>query len=423
MLIAVNQTRQYQIQMRQHLDEAKKRINEIQEAVQMEIREVNEIVHMLTAEMLVSELEGIGQLYYAQRHRQVSLRQSAEAGHLTAEMIPKDELAEIFGKLQSTHQAMPVEWYYVHARVDVLPTAEGLTFVAELPLVEAEVFLAYGLKAFPVQVGKALIQLNVHSDIVIGTESGNVYTTMCQDKVCKAGVQHKGKDTVCEETILQGKPVETYCEYQVLNYKDFSYDVSQIDDNLFVIVLTKSEKYNYRCTGSLSESGELNVGTYLIYIDTNCIMETIYWRIDGVYIMYINETIQWNVFPQTLNIPNSTVDVLEMPHWNNLSMMHHINQLDIQKVDVGEYINFKRTSHILFYVIGSIVLGSILSIGFGIFICRIRQREVKTRTKVYYKPTNEERNANDEQNQLEVESKDVKSLWPKFGDSLTRTEI
>lgn len=110
LVIAVNQTRNYQITLPDQLNKVIKRVNELQKEYLKAITETRESVKqtrvILGMELTLSELETIHAMAQQEELRQQRALQSAEAGHLTEDMLSREDLQAILLKHSGIYAPM-----------------------------------------------------------------------------------------------------------------------------------------------------------------------------------------------------------------------------------------------------------------------------------------------------------------------------
>lgn len=426
-IIAINSTREYQKEMSIHLNNVVDRVNnmagELSVHFNLLMEEAQKSRYLLTMEMILSELEGVYALVRNEENRQQRALHSAEAGHLTDEIVSPDDLFDILHRHPGTYVQMQLEWYYVNARVSWMPRDNNdFVFVIELPLVSPEIYLAYDINSYPVIIKDRAIRLEVYESVVIGTQTGDMYLTRCANDLCQGGVRFKDTSSQCELSILRKKNPMSFCPIE--KFENVFNSVHVIDSSTFVIVAINPIKYNFRCEAEISKEGTFATGTWLINIQGQCLLETDNWKLEGIAVSNENYTLSWDVLPFKVHfdIVNSNLNAV-FPSFENLS---HVHTMDINQLTPLPHLywtTFRRHSYVM-YIILSIVFVMLVCITFYILYAKFGKR--CRRTPTTYQPTEAPREDNDATQpkaaEVLVHVNKPPRLWPTFAHSLNQEE-
>jgi len=152
---------------------------------------------------------------YNQRLMQV------ERGFLTEDLLPKERLRELLGRLRSNGFAtLPEHWYYSYATVHPIWSVDDkIAYSTFIPLVRSVKYIQYGLLYMPVGLGKNhLRQLVGRHNIAVRTEdTGSFVPSDCRGEApivcmparediisgCEAALATGGNPSNCEIKIVK----------------------------------------------------------------------------------------------------------------------------------------------------------------------------------------------------------------------------
>ena len=284
---------------------------------------------------LVSLVERRHQLLQDEVHRYRQQRMALEAGHLTESVLPRDDLKQIFRKVDASgYHHVPMDWYYEHSLIRPLwESAEGLSYIVELPMYKQEV-TGYKIKTYPfMQSAGNWVRIVAEDYVGYDEQDGTMvklkgcqghYPTVCEtDLIFRAGLP-------CERSLITGNSVGIRsCSVRIEIPKETIVDSVGIN---YHIVTTLDNSLETRCHGTPTRHPTIIHGSHMVeFVAGRCQLQgSSGWVLKSV-----------DVNQEKLELRDAWVDMkrIEFPvipelGMLNITLQHQLHQVEGIPIDL-----------------------------------------------------------------------------------------
>ena len=263
-----------------------------------------------------------------------NLHTTIRQGRVTEGICPVS-LINTISRLAHTYGLVPLptEWYYQNLAITPLLVQDGaITYRIEIPYVGAAVYERYTIETYAVPVNESGItaKVIVRPDMAVHTTEGYWFVPQkCfgwRPQVCHTGALFKEPTFNCERGLLTGYTKDSSsCEIErgfisVTTIRD-------IGDGGYV-VLTLGDEYTLSCRGEHQQRHQLEMGTYLVQLNDQCVMTGSAWRLMGEIHQFINATAE----KTGMTIPELDLVAMVPASW-------HINNNITRNNDFSDFSN------------------------------------------------------------------------------------
>ena len=244
---------------------------------------------------MVSQLEREAyELHQLEDHYQLK-KEHLEADRLTEEILPPEKLREIVqsSKRRDVQLISPIEWYYENTQIRPIWTGEDLVYSVRLALAKTGQYTLYEFKALPYpssheNVTQRLIVRRWYLEEPMTGQYVQVSNCRGYSPVLCHGNLVIGQGAKCEHALVKGdRRQAARCTLTLSKRGD---KVQQLDVNQAGLT-TRGEAITMRCSNGQVASHTVGLGTYLITVPKNCIMEGNDWRLAAIAVADDNVTL------------------------------------------------------------------------------------------------------------------------------------
>ena len=348
MTTIVNQTREYTIRNREHIENIEsymkifsKNMNEFGN----ELATTEDMTKgLLMIDILQNDLNVIQAEYNNfEKHLDVYERQKAalHVGHLTEDTLKKTKLWEILREAERIgHSHATPEWYYKHTQIETIDISDDhLIFRVFLPLYGNEEYNVYRFYSIPVYRGGITIEIEVESILGVSTKNNYIMTPeSCigrRPMICDSNISYN-KRYNCERSVIAGNSLSrNECKFTVKKNTRKGTIVMRVDKNRF-IVSTEGEEIYFHCRNNKINSKRLRQGVYMIHLGRRCWITGNGFRIQSIVekLVDINMTSE-NVIIKEIETMNTfqTQHIKKLKNVFNNRKLEEIKGISIDNID------------------------------------------------------------------------------------------
>jgi len=345
-------------------------------------------------------------------------RMDMDQGVLSENLVDREHLQEALDNAGGS--ALPLDWYYGNVPVTTVAISPNeLVFIASIPLVSSDKYLAYDIKTLPVpgSVNGTTLQLSCEGIVVVETTNGDLFNpSHCighNPIVCHSGPIFDVTKKTCVRGILNGE-TKLHKECDVILGKTLKTSiVREVALNVYVLA-TNGEDFNLRCKSKIDEPGTFEAGAYRIDLPKDCNLRGSGWILSEIE--HYQQKLELHV--QVIEVPNVNLTklipaekLLPMMSYTDISLLGKVSPVELEKLHLNRVIIKNVPHHYILY--GCIAGIIIISVGIVVGVLGWRWYKRRPSPAITYVPTMEKVD-------IVMPTEKPKGLWPTFGDTLQK---
>ena len=247
-----------------------------------------------------------------------NLHTTIRQGRVTERICPVS-LINTISQLAHTHGLvpLPMEWYYQNLAITPLLVQDGtITYQIEIPYVGNAIYERYTIKTYAVPINESGVtaKVIVRPDMAVHTTEAYWFVpqkcTGWRPQLCHTGALFKEPTFNCERGLLTGYAKDTsLCKIEQGYISTTT--IRDIGDGSYV-VLTLGDEYTLSCRGEHQQRHKLEIGTYLVQLNEQCVMTGPAWRLMGEIHQFVNATAERT----GMTIPELDLAAMVPAHWH-----------------------------------------------------------------------------------------------------------
>lgn len=293
-------------------------------------------------EMLVQEIERIGDRYEQSHLAWLHRKENLETGRLTENLLPPEILRNILtsAATQELELVMPIQWYYEYTPVMPIWSTDQLVYRVRLPVVGTDTWHFVHIQHWPVPVGNWQTILDLPTDLLRNTETGELnispdcYGT--RPRVCRLGLITRAAQQPCLAHLLNAKPsYDDSCPLMLARRPPVDNVYPQRANEY--ILTTPGTTMTLRCAGRAEETLTVDTGVFRLRLRHPCSLHGPNWALQSIFQRTVNVTITPKPIQMGMNLSLASLltDRLRLdPLAFNLSTLGPVDRTQISVGDL-----------------------------------------------------------------------------------------